>query len=158
VPCLWGCTEVMADWPLPFMDQNTVHKHCTKEELADNDAHCMLEGKEVHIRKLRQLAENCQKATAVAQLPFKFTEMRKPHIHFVHLKRSSLWTLVIHFCQCRGACFCKSGSQKACCIREVVCQQQQIQSRVQVQTCKWLANDLENNIVLSMQKLFKVVL
>jgi len=140
---------VTADWPLHFMDQDTICKHHTKEELADDDARCMLEGKEAHIRKLKKFAENCQKAMAVVHLPFEVIEMRKPHIHSIHLKTSGLQTVAIHLADIKEPTFTKAEAKKhAVCdissslFGELSVNSQQIQSRVRAQTCKQLANNL----------------
>jgi len=102
---------VTVDWPLMFMDQDSICKCCNKEEL-DADACRMLEEKEACIRKLKKFAENCQKASVVTQLPFEVIDVRKPHIHSIKLKSSGLQTLVIHLTNITEPTFAKAEAKE----------------------------------------------
>ena len=77
------------------MDEDSVYKYYKPEELEDKDTKRMLDAKMEHIRKLKQFAEICKKATVIIQLPFDVIETSRPQVKSVHIKSTHTRMLTI---------------------------------------------------------------
>ena len=104
--------SITIDWPLRFMDEDTVYKYYTPEELADKDTKRMLDAKMEHIRKLKQFAENSKKATVLVQLPFEVIETRRPQVKPLFIKSTNTRTLTIRLANVKEPTFQKPAVQQ----------------------------------------------
>ena len=103
--------SITIDWPLRFMDEDTVYKYYSEEEQKDKDTKRMLDAKMEHIRKLKQFAENCKKATVVIQLPFEVIETRRPQVKSVYIKSTNTRMLTIRLANVKEPTFQKPAVQ-----------------------------------------------
>ena len=99
--------SITIDWPQRFMDEDTVYKYYTPEELADKNTKRMLDAKMEHIRKLKQFAEICKKATVIIQLPFEVIETRRPQVKPLFIKSTNTRTLTIRLANVKEPTFQK---------------------------------------------------
>ena len=88
------------------MDEDSVFKYYTPEELQNKDTKRMLDAKMEHIRKLKQFAENSKKATVLVQLPFEVIESR-PQVKSVYIKSTNTRTLTIRLANVKEPTFQK---------------------------------------------------
>ena len=94
------------------MDEDSVYKYYSEEEMKDKDTKRMLDAKMEHIRKLKQFAENCKKATVVIQLPFEVIETRRPQVKSVYIKSTNTRTLTIRLANVKEPTFQKPAVQQ----------------------------------------------
>ena len=100
------------DWPQRFMDEDSVYKYYSAAELEDKDTKRMLDAKMEHIRKLKQFAEICKKATVLIDLPFDVIETRRPQVKCMHIKSTNTRTLTIRLANVKEPTFQKAAVQQ----------------------------------------------